>query len=117
MRQLVVVFLSILSSVAPRNSFKAAEHNILDRNAPRSKFTTLITFSFTSPSLDPGLPLGPADFHLARQMDRVLTNETAEAMMKPVTFTEGNFEELELKGAQTEAAKTANLKNGLSKLT
>ena len=61
--------------------------------------------------------MGPADFHLARQMDRVLTNETAEGMMKPVTFTEGNFEELELKGAQTEAAKTANLKNGLSKLT
>merc|ERR1719505_441681 len=99
----VVLLLSILASVAPRNSFKAAEHNILDRNAPRN----------------PGLPLGPADFHLARQMDRVLTNETAEAMMKPVTFTEGilNFEELELKGAQTEAAKTANLKNGLSKLT
>ena len=63
--------------------------------------------------------MGPADFHLARQMDRVLTNETAEGMMKPVRFTEGlvNFEELELKGAQTEAAKTANLKNGLSKLT
>ena len=31
--------------------------------------------------------------------------------------TPHNFEELELKGAQTEAAKTANLKNGLSKLT
>lgn len=79
----------------------------------------MITSSFTSSSLDPGLPLGPADFHLARQMDRVLTNETAEGMMKPVRFTEGmvNFEELELKGAQTEAAKTANLKNGLSKLT
>merc|ERR1712013_570756 len=103
MRHLLVLLLSILSSVAPRNSFKAAEHNILDRNAPRN----------------PGLPLGPADFHLARQMDRVLTNETAEGMMKPVTFTEGilNFEELELKGAQTGAAKTANLKNGLSKLT
>merc|ERR1712212_476292 len=86
-------------------SYTATQHNIQDRNAPRN----------------PGRPLGPDDFFLARQLPTALTNETAEGMMLPLTVRPADdgqtLEELELTGAQTEAAKDASPKNGLSKLT
>ena len=72
-------------------------------------------------SSDPGRPLGPDDFFLARQLPVALTNDTAEGMMLPLTVRKADdtpsMEELELTGAQTEAAKDASPKNGLSKLT
>ena len=69
---------------------------------------------------DPGPPLGPDDFFLARQLRTVTTNETAEQMMLPPlgSFNEGLIlEEKELQGAETEARKRRGQKNGLSKLT
>ena len=72
-------------------------------------------------SSDPGRPLGPDDFFLARQLPVATTNLTAERMMLPLTVVGGPqqvaLEELELKGAQTENMKTQEEKNGLSKLT
>ena len=81
MRHLGVLLLSILSSVAPRNSFKAAEHNILDRNAPRSKFMRFnhkidyifLHFFVPRPWSTFGpcwLPSGTADGQGADQRDR-----------------------------------------------
>ena len=72
-------------------------------------------------SSDPGRPLGPDDFFLARQLPTALTNETAEGMMLPLTVRPADdgqtLEELELTGAQTETAKDNSPRNGLSKLT
>ena len=73
-------------------------------------------------SSDPGRPLGPDDFFLARQLPRALTNETAERMMLPLTVRKADtpsktLEELEAEGAATETAKDNSPKNGLSKLT
>ena len=71
-------------------------------------------------SSDPGRPLGPDDFFLARQLPVATTNETAERMMLPLTVRpdpELELENLELKGAHTESMKLHETKNGLSKLT
>ena len=93
-------------------------------------------------SSDPGRPLGPADFHLGRQLRAPPTNETSEGMiffiihfyciyyiylsegmMLPPFFKSGTsnedlvMEEKELEGAETEARLNPQPKNGLSKLT
>ena len=74
-------------------------------------------------SSDPGRPLGPADFHLGRQLRAPPTNETSEEMMLPPFFKSGTsnedlvMEEKELEGAETEARLNPQPKNGLSKLT
>merc|ERR1719275_206610 len=107
MRHLLLLC-SAFSLVSPLPSYTATQHNIQDRNAPRN----------------PGRPLGPDDFFLARQLPIAATNLTAERMMLPLTVRavepeklELQMEELELLGSQTESAKQHEQKNGLSKLT
>merc|ERR1719312_1730083 len=104
MRHLALLLCFHLVSTLP-SKFTPTEHNVQDRNAPRN----------------PGRPLGPDDFFLARQLGVKETNLTAERMMLPLTVVgspdQADFEELELKGAQTENMKEHDTKNGLSKLT
>merc|ERR1719331_881974 len=99
MRHLLLLC-SAFSLVSPLPSYTATQHNIQDRNAPRN----------------PGRPLGPDDFFLARQLPTALTNETAERMMLPLTVRNADtltLENLEAKGAATETAKDNAPKNGL----
>ena len=80
-------------------------------------------------SSDPGLPLGPDDFFLARQLpiERAI-NLTAESKMKPLRMRYRGYgdenpdddqtvETLEVKGNMHEINAAAGTKNGLSKLT
>merc|ERR1712013_116260 len=103
-----IAFLCFFFSLSsPHPSFVPRQHNVEDKNAPKN----------------PGRPLGPADFHLGRQLRAPPTNETSEGMMLPPFFKSGTsnedlvMEEKELEGAETEARLNPQPKNGLSKLT
>lgn len=140
----LALFSSYFSLASPIHSFIATEHNIQDRNAPRSKlplhsrkkhladqtticFGSMLRYLFKTLMLssDPGRPLGPDDFFLASQLSLARTNETAEQMMLPPLRLPRNpardedliLEDKELQGAETEAIQGRYPKNGLSKLT
>merc|ERR1719150_3106860 len=104
MRHLILLC-SAFSLVSPLPSFNGIEHKLEDRNAPRN----------------PGLPLGPDDFFLARQLpiERSI-NLTAESKMLPLRMR-GHPMDRELTPEDFEAMdghpENEGQRNGLSKLT
>merc|ERR1719337_482936 len=102
MRHLVLLC-SAFSLVSPLPSFNGIEHKLEDRNAPRN----------------PGLPLGPDDFFLARQLpiERSI-NLTAESKMLPLRMRGHPMDiKQQIRDDESDTPKEQANKNGLSKLT